>query len=138
MSLQGLISGAECATQSNPLSQVLKHTEGDRSLQQVQPRSPWDAQSLKYLFRTELPVLRALGCVYASTASGQTMLIRKDSFTIYPERLSQTNMTLLLPVSSSTGTRKDRRNPRSPTHRFLIYLPRIYFECMMLPHADQT
>jgi hypothetical protein len=35
MSFQGLISGAECATPSNPLSQVLKHTEGDRSLQQV-------------------------------------------------------------------------------------------------------
>ena len=35
MSLQGLISGAECAVPFNPLSQVLKHTEGDRSLQQV-------------------------------------------------------------------------------------------------------
>ncbi len=35
MSLQGLISGAECAVPFNPLSQVLKHTDGDRSLQQV-------------------------------------------------------------------------------------------------------
>lgn len=35
MSLQGLISGSECAVPLNPLSQVLKHTEGDRSLQQV-------------------------------------------------------------------------------------------------------
>ena len=35
MSLQGLVSGAECAVPFNPLSQVLKHTEGDRSLQQV-------------------------------------------------------------------------------------------------------
>lgn len=35
MSLQGLISGSECAVPSNPLAQVLKHTEGDRSLQQV-------------------------------------------------------------------------------------------------------
>lgn len=35
MSLQGLISGAECAAPANPLSQVLKHTEGDRSVQQV-------------------------------------------------------------------------------------------------------
>ncbi|KAG1731508.1 uncharacterized protein EDB91DRAFT_1058629 [Suillus paluster] len=34
MSLQGLISGSECAVPLNPLSQVLKHTEGDRSLQQ--------------------------------------------------------------------------------------------------------
>ncbi|CAL1707179.1 unnamed protein product [Somion occarium] len=34
MSLQGLISGSECAVPFNPLSQVLKHTEGDRSLQQ--------------------------------------------------------------------------------------------------------
>ncbi|EDR11864.1 uncharacterized protein LACBIDRAFT_313746 [Laccaria bicolor S238N-H82] len=35
MSFQGLISGSECAVPSNPLSQVLKHTEGDRSLQQL-------------------------------------------------------------------------------------------------------
>jgi len=35
MSFQGLISGPECAAPANPLSQVLKHTEGDRSLQQV-------------------------------------------------------------------------------------------------------
>ncbi|KAH9951527.1 peroxisome targeting signal receptor [Amylocystis lapponica] len=34
MSLQGLISGSECAVPFNPLSQVLKHTDGDRSLQQ--------------------------------------------------------------------------------------------------------
>ena len=35
MSLAGLVSGADCAVQVNPLSQVLKHTDGDRSLQQV-------------------------------------------------------------------------------------------------------
>jgi peroxin-5 len=35
MSLAGLVSGAECAVQVNPLSQVLKHTDGDRSLQKV-------------------------------------------------------------------------------------------------------
>ena len=35
MSLQGLVSGSECAVPFNPLSQVLKHTEGDRSVQQV-------------------------------------------------------------------------------------------------------
>ncbi|KZV95018.1 TPR-like protein [Exidia glandulosa HHB12029] len=35
MSMQALISGAECATTSNPLSQVLKHAEGDRSIQRV-------------------------------------------------------------------------------------------------------
>ncbi len=35
MSLATLMSGAECAVQVNPLSQVLKHTDGDRSLQQV-------------------------------------------------------------------------------------------------------
>lgn len=34
MSLQSLVSGSECAVASNPLSQVLKHTEGDRALQQ--------------------------------------------------------------------------------------------------------
>ncbi|EKM54250.1 uncharacterized protein PHACADRAFT_97499 [Phanerochaete carnosa HHB-10118-sp] len=35
MSLQGLVSGSECAVPFNPLSQVLKHTEGDRSVQQL-------------------------------------------------------------------------------------------------------
>ncbi|KAI0645973.1 TPR-like protein [Trametes meyenii] len=40
MSLQGLISGAECAVPFNPLSQVLKHTEGDRSLQQDRTAGP--------------------------------------------------------------------------------------------------
>lgn len=34
MSLQSLVSGSECAVASNPLSQVLKHAEGDRTLQQ--------------------------------------------------------------------------------------------------------
>ncbi|EGO00115.1 hypothetical protein SERLA73DRAFT_180560 [Serpula lacrymans var. lacrymans S7.3] len=40
MSFQGLISGSECGVQSNPLSQVLKHTEGDRSLQQDRISGP--------------------------------------------------------------------------------------------------
>lgn len=40
MSLQGLISGSECAVPANPLSQVLKHTEGDRSLQQDRIAGP--------------------------------------------------------------------------------------------------
>ncbi|KAI9463608.1 peroxisome targeting signal receptor [Lactarius psammicola] len=35
MSLAGLMSGSECAIEVNPLSQVLKHTDGDRSLQQL-------------------------------------------------------------------------------------------------------
>ncbi|KAF9452729.1 TPR-like protein [Macrolepiota fuliginosa MF-IS2] len=35
MSFQSLVSGSECAAPANPLSQVLKHTEGDRSLQQL-------------------------------------------------------------------------------------------------------
>ncbi|KAF9010567.1 hypothetical protein BDQ17DRAFT_1387794 [Cyathus striatus] len=35
MSFQSLISGSECAAPANPLSQVLKHTNGDRSLQQL-------------------------------------------------------------------------------------------------------
>jgi hypothetical protein len=34
MSFQGLVGGADCGP-INPLAQVLKHTEGDRSLQQV-------------------------------------------------------------------------------------------------------
>lgn len=29
-----MLSGAECSTSSNPLAQFMKHTEGDRSLQQ--------------------------------------------------------------------------------------------------------
>ncbi|OBZ70761.1 Dihydroxy-acid dehydratase [Grifola frondosa] len=44
MSLQGLISGAECAVPFNPLSQVLKHTEGDRSLQQDRIAGPSSAR----------------------------------------------------------------------------------------------
>ncbi|KAI0320927.1 hypothetical protein OF83DRAFT_1168929 [Amylostereum chailletii] len=40
MSLQGLMSGAECAIDANPLSQVLKHTDGDRSLQQDRIAGP--------------------------------------------------------------------------------------------------
>ncbi|KAG6804932.1 hypothetical protein H0H92_001626, partial [Tricholoma furcatifolium] len=44
MSFQGLISGSECAVPSNPLSQVLKHTEGDRSLQQDRSAGPSSAR----------------------------------------------------------------------------------------------
>lgn len=33
MSLQSLISGSECALPSNPLAQVLKHTDSDHSVQ---------------------------------------------------------------------------------------------------------
>ncbi|KAH8107237.1 peroxisome targeting signal receptor [Cristinia sonorae] len=40
MSLQGLVSGAECAVPFNPLSQVLKHTDGDRSIQQDRIAGP--------------------------------------------------------------------------------------------------
>ncbi|KAI0266835.1 peroxisome targeting signal receptor [Gloeopeniophorella convolvens] len=40
MSLAGLMSGAECAVEVNPLSQVLKHTDGDRSLQQDRIAGP--------------------------------------------------------------------------------------------------
>ncbi|KIP05602.1 hypothetical protein PHLGIDRAFT_108068 [Phlebiopsis gigantea 11061_1 CR5-6] len=40
MSLQGLVSGSECAVPFNPLSQVLKHTEGDRSVQQDRIAGP--------------------------------------------------------------------------------------------------
>ncbi|KAL0956345.1 hypothetical protein HGRIS_002495 [Hohenbuehelia grisea] len=40
MAFQGLVSGSECAVAANPLSQVLKHTEGDRSLQQDRIAGP--------------------------------------------------------------------------------------------------
>jgi len=35
MSFVGLMLGAECAVKVNPLSQVLKHMDGNCSLQQV-------------------------------------------------------------------------------------------------------
>ncbi|KAJ2930263.1 hypothetical protein H1R20_g6840, partial [Candolleomyces eurysporus] len=40
MSFQGLVSASECGTSANPLAQVLKHTEGDRSLQQDRIAGP--------------------------------------------------------------------------------------------------
>ncbi|KAF8904432.1 peroxisome targeting signal receptor [Gymnopilus junonius] len=40
MSFQALVSGSECAAPANPLSQVLKHAEGDRSLQQDRLAGP--------------------------------------------------------------------------------------------------
>ncbi|KAL1700971.1 hypothetical protein EV121DRAFT_213092 [Schizophyllum commune] len=40
MSFSNLISGSECALPANPLSQVLKHTESDRSLQQDRIAGP--------------------------------------------------------------------------------------------------
>lgn len=52
MSFQGLISGSECAAPANPLSQVLKHTEADRSLQQVRLSLPELGEGLT-CFRTE-------------------------------------------------------------------------------------
>ncbi|KAJ7647112.1 hypothetical protein FB45DRAFT_892413 [Roridomyces roridus] len=42
--MESLISGAECAVPFNPLSQVLKHTEGDRSLQQDRVAGPSSAR----------------------------------------------------------------------------------------------
>ncbi|KAF9793357.1 peroxisome targeting signal receptor [Thelephora terrestris] len=48
MSLQSLMSGADCAVQSNPLAQVMKHTEGDRSLQQDRIAGP-SSSRLHYL-----------------------------------------------------------------------------------------
>ncbi|KAL5485106.1 PEX5 [Sanghuangporus weigelae] len=40
MSLQGLISGSECALPNNPLAQVLKHTDGDHSVQRDRVAGP--------------------------------------------------------------------------------------------------
>ncbi|TFY73691.1 hypothetical protein EWM64_g10321 [Hericium alpestre] len=40
MSLQGLMSGADCAVAANPLSQVLKHADTDRSVQQDRMAGP--------------------------------------------------------------------------------------------------
>ncbi|KAF4620537.1 hypothetical protein D9613_000470 [Agrocybe pediades] len=55
MSFQGLISGSECAAPANPLSQVLKHTEGDRSLQQDRLSGP-STSRLHQLPGTSAPV----------------------------------------------------------------------------------
>lgn len=53
MSLAGLMSGAECAVEVNPLSQVLKHTvDGDRSLQQVRSLLPYSPYILSHILRT--------------------------------------------------------------------------------------
>ncbi|KAI0088040.1 hypothetical protein BDY19DRAFT_951643 [Irpex rosettiformis] len=54
MSMQGLISGSECAVPFNPLSQVLKHTEGDRSLQQDRVAGP-SSSRLHHLPGTAVP-----------------------------------------------------------------------------------
>ncbi|KAK2464215.1 hypothetical protein APHAL10511_003672 [Amanita phalloides] len=48
MAFQSLVSGAECGVSTNPLSQVLKHTEGDRSLQQDRILGP-SSSSLRQL-----------------------------------------------------------------------------------------
>ncbi|THH09396.1 hypothetical protein EW145_g2051 [Phellinidium pouzarii] len=40
MSLQGLISGSDCALPNNPLAQVLKHTDSDRSVQRDRIAGP--------------------------------------------------------------------------------------------------
>lgn len=69
MSFQGLVSGSECAVPFNPLSQVLKHTEGDRSLQQVSvltqhDRVLRDVGNANVEFRIDLLVHRQPGFVF--------------------------------------------------------------------------
>ncbi|KAH9986567.1 hypothetical protein BJV74DRAFT_844857 [Russula compacta] len=49
MSLAGLMSGAECAVQVNPLSKVLNHADGDRSLQQDRIAGPSSSSRLHHL-----------------------------------------------------------------------------------------
>ncbi|KAM6502067.1 hypothetical protein JOM56_002044 [Amanita muscaria] len=48
MAFQSLVSGSECSVATNPLAQVLKHTEGDRSLQQDRISGP-SSSSLRQL-----------------------------------------------------------------------------------------
>ncbi|KAK0485753.1 hypothetical protein IW261DRAFT_1451818 [Armillaria novae-zelandiae] len=54
MSFQSLISGSECAAPANPLNQVLKHTDGDRSLQQDRLAGP-SSSRLQFLPTTSVP-----------------------------------------------------------------------------------
>ncbi|VDB96489.1 unnamed protein product [Peniophora sp. CBMAI 1063] len=55
MSLQGLMSGADCAVEINPLHQVLKHTEGDRGVQQDRIAGPSGSRQLHHLPTTSAP-----------------------------------------------------------------------------------
>ncbi|CCA73009.1 related to PEX5-peroxisomal targeting signal receptor [Serendipita indica DSM 11827] len=64
MSFSTLISGAECATSSNPLSQVLKHTDVDNSLQRDRIGVP-GGSSLQHLPRTAIPAVNQADMVAA-------------------------------------------------------------------------
>ncbi|KAG8784871.1 Peroxisomal membrane signal receptor PTS1 [Serendipita sp. 407] len=56
MSFSSLISGADCSTSSNPLSQVLKHTDVDNSLQRDRFGGA-SGPSLQHLPRTQSPLV---------------------------------------------------------------------------------
>ncbi|KAI5123688.1 hypothetical protein M0805_001716 [Coniferiporia weirii] len=49
MSLQGLISGSECALPNNPLAQVLKHADGDRGVQRDRIQAGPSSSRLQHL-----------------------------------------------------------------------------------------
>ncbi|KAJ3803231.1 hypothetical protein GGU11DRAFT_834398 [Lentinula aff. detonsa] len=68
MSFQSLISGSECAAPANPLSQVLKHTESDRSIQQDRFAGPSSSR------------LHQLPGTSSSIATGQDLVLARQFF----------------------------------------------------------
>ncbi|KAJ4483185.1 hypothetical protein J3R30DRAFT_1742688 [Lentinula aciculospora] len=68
MSFQSLISGSECTVPANPLSQVLKHTESDRSIQQDRFAGPSSSR------------LHHLPGTSSSAATGQDIALARQFF----------------------------------------------------------
>ena len=105
MSLQGLISGSECAVPFNPLSQVLKHTEGDRSVQQVRCFSVAARARLRTTTGQSRWAVIVAG-KYAKPPNILPHLIRITSYNISraPRPLRVPSATSRSPVSSSKAT----------------------------------
>ncbi|KAF9070108.1 hypothetical protein BDP27DRAFT_1324300 [Rhodocollybia butyracea] len=68
MAFQSLISGSECAAPANPLSQVLKHTESDRSIQQDRFAGPSSSR------------LHQLPGTSSTAANGQDLALARQFF----------------------------------------------------------
>ena len=123
MSLAGLMSGAECAVQVNPLSQVLKHTDGDRSLQQVRLLSPHGLIRLLtplqfYQDRIAGPSSSRVRVPYSIGLSHSAEL--RSSFIIYPRLLTMRlpSTIWLWPVNSSKLRRPQLLGPLSLRHKW--------------------
>ncbi|KAF8650431.1 hypothetical protein AX16_005234 [Volvariella volvacea WC 439] len=103
MSFQNLISGAECATQSNPLSQILKHADGDRSLHQDRIAGPSSAR------------LQQLGGAAGPVASEQDLALARQFFDgdqqprIPPPGLPMEHPAFMMPAPGQAGTSSGMR-----------------------------